>query len=144
MFAYDLIAINFPWSISLDLEIIAIFFQRLESPSLTSALRRCLLTQRFSGVFKGYKMGTLVRNGLKQLSCSFFTGAKIPAGCNHSFIIFIVNFVFILLTFNNLLWCLLWKYFSSDKVLNVMFLKTISKHQVVLISTSLVDAYKAY
>ena len=94
---------------SLYLEIIVIFLQTfglslswtMRSVNLTAVLPRCFLIQ---------------------LSCCFF--AVSTKTCNSMISLqsllyhLILNFVSIPLTANNLLWCLLRKYFSSDEVFN--------------------------
>ena len=100
-------------SVSHDLETIAIFLQTLAS-SLSWTMQSFNLT------------AVLLRCFLIQFSCSFFAiNAK---NCNSNinlesfFYHLILNFASIFLTVNNLLWCLLWKHFSSDEFFNVMIL----------------------
>ena len=83
--------------------------------------RVLLINQRGVIVSLWLLLVLLQRCFLKQFSCSFFNRSKNPTSTirlQSLLYHFIVNFVSFVLTVNNLLWCLLGKYFSSDKVLN--------------------------
>ena len=127
-FAYDFITINFPQ-----------FGNNCHFPpdvSVISKLNYAIL--RFNSCFKKVFLKA-VKLQLFYWSKNSSSNIRLQWLLYH----FIENFVPTLLTVNNFLWCLLWKYFCSDKVL-LNPVGATSKHQVVLILASLVAAYKSH
>lgn len=126
MFAYDVIAINFPW-----------FGNNCHFPPDVS-----IISEWNYAILQFNRCSTKVV--FKAVYLQLFYWSK---NSNITIRLQLQLYHFIM---NNLLWCLLWKYSPSDKVVNVMIVcflnpvHAIWELQEILISTSPVDAHNVF